>query len=590
MSHTTTRRGFLATTAAASGCLVAQGLRKTLPQVEAAAPRPPRELSAGTVSVAERPGPAANAPVVVVTQSISTDLRVRGRSWIYIIEILKRAGLFFERTTPDQLTALTRNADRIIVLAGDLILTESQRKGLAHLVQNGGTIIGIGGTSGMDAIFGVSSRHPLAEGWMKVKAGEHPITANLRSSLHVFGGYAVKPGSAKVLAELETGRQGAQGSAITVNRSGKGLAILLAPDLIFSIVHIQQGIPVFQDGRPAPDGSAPLDDGELKAEDGLVLHWQRDRVDSAPGSSPVFLEPISDELREIIVRSILYAARAQGRMLPLLWCWPRGRKAIGHISHDTDGNDPNRAVALLEAMNNCGVKSTWCTLYPGGYPQQFYRTLRDQGFEIALHYDARTGGERTSWSKDNFLLQHRWLAKEAELKQITTNKNHYTRWEGRVDFFRWCEELGIRVDETRGPSKKGTAGFPLGGSQPYFPLDDETDRPRFLNVLEINLLMQDMLALQSVDYGKPFVDSVLRHYGVAHFLFHPAHIPKPKVAEALRRLIDYGRSRGLEWWTSQQIYEWEVSRRSTQATFSSPGTLTVRADRPLEGATLLFLQ
>jgi len=88
----------------------------------------------------------------------------------------------------------------------------------------------------------------------------------------------------------------------------------------------------------------------------------------------------------------------------MVWYWPRGLKAIGHISHDSDGNDPAKATALLEVMNGCQVKSTWCMLYPGGYPREFYRTLQDQAFEVALHYDAHTGGPQTCWSKENFLL------------------------------------------------------------------------------------------------------------------------------------------------------------------------------------------
>ena len=106
---------------------------------------------------------------------------------------------------------------------------------------------------------------------------------------------------------------------------------------------------------------------------------------------PAFLEPVTDELREVILRSIFHAAARQGLALPVLWYWPRGLKAVGHISHDTDGNEPHKATALLEVLNRAKVKSTWCTLYPGGYPREFYGTLREQDFEIALHYDARTG-------------------------------------------------------------------------------------------------------------------------------------------------------------------------------------------------------
>ena len=390
------------------------------------------------------------------------------------------------------------------------------------------------------------------------------------------------------LAEFQTGTQAGRGSAIVENRYGAGRTVLLAPDLLFSIVHIQQGLPVLQDARPASDESALTNDGVLKAEDGLVLDWVRDRQPMQPDGGPVFLESVSDELREIIVRSILYVAEQQGVVVPLLWYWPRGLKAVGHLSHDTDGNDPQLAAAMLDAVNRCHVKSTWCTLYPGGYPSDFYRQLREQDFEIALHYDAMSGGPETSWSKENFLLQHRWLLKEAGLTHITSNKNHYTRWENRLDFLRWCEEAGINSDQTRGPSKKGSIGFPLGGSQPYFPLDDETDAPRFLDVLEVNMLTQDLVVVCPAEYGRQLLDSAVRHHGVAHFLFHPAHILKPLVFDALSALVDYGRTQGLEWWTSEQIYRWETLRRSVEAGCESGDVLTLRAAQPVREATLLL--
>jgi len=533
---------------------------------------------------------AINAPVTVVTQSVSTDVNPRADAWIYIREVLQRAGLFFDEVSPDRLATLQHRSNPIVLLAGDLQLTAGQREVITTLVENGASLIGLGGTSGLDEVFGVSGKRPLTEGWIKVTAQDHPVTAGLRSSLHVFGGYAVKTGSAASLAELESGYQGAKGSAIVENRVGKGRAILVAPDLLFSIVHIQQGLTVLQDAKPAPDDSAPFNDGELKSEDGFVLDWQRDRTPMKPDEGLTFLEPITDELREIILRSVLHVAKEQAIALPMLWYWPRGLKAVGHISHDTDGNDPQKAVALLEVTNRCKVKTTWCTLYPGGYPKEFYGTLKDQDYEIALHYDARSGGSQTSWSKDNFILQHRWLMEEAGLEHITSNKNHYTRWEGRLDFLRWCEEVGINSDQTRGPSKKGATGFPLGGSQPYFPLDDEAESPRFINVLEINMMTQDLVVVCPREYGKQLVDCVLRHHGVAHFLFHPAHIQKPHVADSFAELVDYGRAQGLEWWTNQQVYEWEVLRRSLEANFDSCDQFTLRASNPLREATLLFLK
>jgi hypothetical protein len=576
------RRGFLRRAAAASCGLALHGLRS---------PAAAAEIAPGATGLLAHPRHDAKvAPIIVVTVPVAADADPRARTWGYIAEILRRAGLFFETVPPAHLEELFLRPPGVVVLAGHLPLTARQLQALAIWVNRGGSVLGLGGTSGSNEVFGVKDQHPLAEGWLKVRAGDHPVTRGLRSALHVFGGYTCVPGSATALADAEAGNHVARGSAILENRFGKGRALLLGPDLIFSIVHIQQGVSVLQDAKPAPDGSAAVNEGTLKAEDGLVLDWERDRSPAAPDGGQIFLEPISDELRELILRSVFHLAREQRLLLPVLYYWPRALEGVGLISHDTDGNDPAKAPALLEVMRRNQVQSTWLLLYPGGYPTDFYRQLKQDNFEIGLHYDANTGGPHTSWSKENFLFQHQWVRQTAGLERLYSNKNHYTRWEGRLDFWRWCEEVGMHSDQTRGPSKKGTIGFPLGGSQPYFPLDDEAASPRFINVLEVNLLTQDLVVTCPPEYGPQLLDSALRHHGVAHFLFHPAHILEPGVAEALTKLLDYGRTQRLEWWTNEQIYQWESLRRGVTATFDAPSAVTLHAPRPLTQATLLLLR
>ena len=576
------RRGFLQQAAVAGCSLALHGLRS---------PAAAAESAPGASGLLAHPRiDSKTAPVVVVTLPVSTDVNPRARAWGYITEVLRRAGLFFEPMSPDRLEELFHRPPCVVVLAGHLSLNARQRQALTACVNRGGSLLGLGGTSGLDEVFGVKSKSPLSEGWLKVKAGDHPVTRGLRSSLHVFGGYTCVPGSATALADAEIGNHTTRGGAILENRFGKGQSLLLGPDLIFSIVHIQQGVSVLQDAKPAPDGSAIVNEGMLKAEDGLVLDWERDRVPAAPDGGQIFLEPISDELRELILRSVFHLAREQRLLLPVLYYWPRALEGVGLISHDTDGNEPAKAPALLEVMRRSQVQSTWLLLYPGGYPPDFYRQLKQDNFEIGLHYDAMTGGPHTSWSKENFLFQHHWVRQTTGQERLYSNKNHYTRWEGRLDFCRWCEEVGMHSDQSRGPSKKGTIGFPLGGSQPYFPLDDESASPRFLNVLEVNLMTQDLVVTCPPEYGAQLLDSALRHHGVAHFLFHPAHILKPGVADALTRLLDYGRTQRLEWWTNEQIYQWENLRRGVTATFDTPSAVTLHAPRPLSQATLLLLR
>jgi hypothetical protein len=584
------RRSFLRQAAAASCGLALHGLRSPAAAASRAGYASAEIAPGATGLLAHSPDMGRAAPVVVVTLPVASDVNPRACAWSYIAEVLRRAGVFYEPLPPTRLEELLHRPPCVVVLAGHLPLTAKQRQALATWVSRGGALLGLGGTSGLNEVFGVKGEHPLAEGWLKVKAADHPVTRGLRSSLHVFGGYTCVPGSATTLAAAEAGNHAARGSAILENRFGKGRALLLGPDLIFSIVHIQQGVSVLQDAKPPPDGSALVNDGLLKAEDGLVLDWQPDRSPAAPDDGQIFLEPISDELRELILRSVFHLAQQQRLLLPVLYYWPRSLEGVGLISHDSDGNDPTKALALLEVMRRCQIQSTWLLLYPGGYPPEFYRQLKEHDFEIGLHYDAMSGGPQTSWSRENFLFQHRWLRQTAGLERLCSNKNHYTRWEGRLDFWRWCEEVGMHSDQTRGPSKKGTIGFPLGGSQPYFPLDDEAASPRLFNVLEVNLLTQDHVVTCPPEYGPQLLDSVLRHHGVAHFLFHPGHILKPGVAETLTKLVDYGRTQRLEWWTNEQIYRWESLRRAVSATFDTASAVTIRTPRPLSQATLLVLR
>ena len=509
----------------------------------------------------------------------------------YIEEILQHAGIFYERLEPAKLVG-DLEAYRLLILARHICLNSAQRDVLRRYVKSGGSLVGIGGTSGLGTLFGASTKGKIREGAIQVLDDtSHPITSNLRSSLHVFGGSFHHSSQGKELAKFVGPRGKVLGAAIIEREVEKGYTLLFGPDLLRSIVHIQQGIPITQDGKPAPDGSAPLDEGILKTEDGHVLNWEKDRSPIPPDTQPVFLEPIADELRELIIKGVLHCLGHQSIPTPILWYWPHRLKSIAMMSHDSDGNKQDLAWSLLRATDALELKTTWCILYPGGYTSEFYQTLKDRGYEIALHYDALTNEEHTRWSQSDFDFQHAWLLKAADVPTLPSNKNHYTRWENRIEFFRWCEAKGIETEQSKGPSKQGTIGFPLGGSHPWYPIDDEGTGER-INVLEINMLTQDLVITCPIYYGRGLVDSVARHHGVAHFLFHPAHIEKPGVNEALTDVVQYARSQGMEWWTSEQIGTWERQRRQIRLTGQqgNGNEIIYRfiSQDSVEGATLLL--
>src|SRR5206468_201186 len=82
--------------------------------------------------------------------------------------------------------------------------------------------------------------------------------------------------------------------------------------------------------------------------------------DAVPGMSNfrAYLEPIADCWREILLRSIFYLAQKQNVQLPVLWLYPRKLPALAHMSHDTDGNEPEKAHRLVEILDEAKIKAT----------------------------------------------------------------------------------------------------------------------------------------------------------------------------------------------------------------------------------------
>lgn len=512
----------------------------------------------------------------------------------YIREILAHAGLWFTELHSDSLADSLPHF-RLLLMVGDLPLEESHSQALRAWVENGGALIGVGGTSRVESLWGVEreaslsgfglSSPTLGEGYIEVIDAKHPVVSGLRSSLHFFNGVPVRTAEAVATARvLDAHRRPTGRAAICVRHLGQGVTVLIAPDLPGSVAFIQQGRYVDSDGIPAPDGTAPISDNILKADDSLVLDWHfdRDTVEGVP--HPFFLHPVADELREILIRALFFCTRTVGATLPLLWYYPRNLPALAYISHDSDGNDLHLAQALLEVVREQNVRDTWCIQMPG-YPCDFYRALRETGQEIALHFDALGQGMLSEWREENLCAQHEWLKHACGRMPVISNKNHYSRWQGRNEFFRWCAAQGISNDQSRGPSKTGDAGFPFGTAHPYFPMEDDGTR---IDCLEIGFQSQDFIVFGPEAIIAPMVESAARAHGIAHVIFHPGHIRKPGVADSLRAFVRECRSRGMEFWTSAEIDAWERARRTARLEPTAAGW-KIAPEVPLAGATVLVL-
>jgi hypothetical protein len=427
----------------------------------------------------------------------------------------------------------------------------------------------------------------IGEGYLVAQKKDHPILGGCDAPMHFFSGLALRAIDATVLGtSLDAHGRETDRDVLFEKRIGKGRVILFAVDVTGTIVHIQHGVGVTRDGVAAGDGSAPLCDGVLKSGDGHVLDWHFDR-DEIKGANGLraFLRPIADEWKQLVLRSIFHGATEHRVALPVLWHWPRKLPAIAHMSHDTDGNEPAAERILFDTIARGKINTTWCVILPG-YDSATIQRIADAGHELAMHYDAMSDG--LEWSEAQFERQFRELSAMFGHPPVT-NKNHYLRWENDSDVLLWCEKRGITMDQSKGASKTGEAGFNFGTCHPYFPV---TFDGRTIDVLELPTPTQDLTVFAPEPLLEPLLHAALKHHGVMHLLFHPAHFTKPQVPPACEHAIAKAKAAGMEWWTARQLNDWERARRSvTWSGYRGDGqsTVTLSTKSALEGATLLWL-
>jgi len=516
----------------------------------------------------------------------------------FLFEILDHAGIAYCLTEDPESPEAIAACD-VWLVASHLRdgLPRAWREAVPRHVQAGKGLVVLGNPLGVESVFGVEpvsganaqfgawlgSVQSMGEGWFQPETGGR---ADGRP-LHFFGGYAFREAKPGVALGSVVDRHGQRSEMVAAVRAGDRAAGLFV-DIAATVRHISHGIPVAVDGVPAPDGSAPLNDNILKAEDGLVLDWTMDRDDPCGAGFGFFSEPVADCWREFLLESIFRVAQAAGAPLRVVWYYPECMQALGHISFDTDGSDPDLATELIDVLGGIGIRSTWFVIPPGYTPESgIIAAASADGHDIGFHFDAgiRPESRGAEWSRENFLKQFHEVARACGVEGFRSNKNHYTRWQNAADIIEWCAASGITADESKLPSKPGTLGFFSGSSHPWF---HHTPLGEPIGCLEIASLSQDPIVTVPPCAHSALLKAAVSHNGIASFTFHPAHIAKPGVADALRALVAQGRELGLEFWTAAEIADWELIRRG--AKLDAGGRLTGKASEAKRPPVVLTLE
>ncbi|MFX4273507.1 hypothetical protein ACQBAR_01785 [Propionibacteriaceae bacterium Y1685] len=466
-----------------------------------------------------------------------------------------------------------------LIAAGTPTATELSE--LETWVREGGTLIVADAQPAWAELAGVD-HGPATNGL--VEFTPHPDWTHLPAhALRAVAGVGLTPvGDTETLAHW-SGHAGIDqagvdhGAAITSRTLDAGRVITFGVGLWETLVRIVQGSPVHTDGAPASDGSAPIDEGILKAEDGMALSLEEDRrvptghpapsvpydyTWPPPQAAPIFDLPQADLWWSALVQLIWAGLdRAQS---PHGWLhyWPAGVPAMAHMSHDSDGNRDEEGQAAIDAFAAAGVRATWCQVFrDNGYSPHIYEQLDRAGHEHALHYNAMGDFDIAQWGWPQMRAQYAWAQAITGNEHIVSNKNHYTRWEGWTEFYVWCEKLGIKIDESRGPSKIGSVGFPFGTAHLSFPMGDVDVANRRMDVINLPLHTQDLNWAGHISCRDVIIDQALEVHGVAHFLYHGPHLLKPLTRDSCPELADIARAKGMLWWTAGEINNWERARR-----------------------------
>ncbi|MCG3181059.1 MAG: hypothetical protein BIFFINMI_03428 [Phycisphaerae bacterium] len=517
---------------------------------------------------------------------------------LYIEELFAQAGLLNWRRV-----ARARDFDPAVhgvaVIPDAGVLSADDAEALDAYVAAGGRLLALGRPGTLGPLFNVREGRAVAEGWLA--PASRAFARELAVPLHVFDATALAGPADSPITLQQREAKAAPVAVSSRIRRGRGSALLIAAEIVGSVVHIQQGIAVVRDGTPPADGSAPIDEGILKCDDAIMLDWDRDRQTVVEGLCPIFAAPQGDLLRELLMSAIASLARPAGAPLVTLDPWPDNLPAVGLISHDSDLHDPAGVDRQIATDAEAGVSACWCTMAGtddgkvSEYPIEQLARIAAAGHELAFHYDVQTDDPRYRWGRESFdrqLARLRERMKSAGIRaRLVSNKNHYTRWEGRLDFFRWLEGEGFLVDQSRGPSKRGNLGWPFGTCHPWRPIDDEADSPRLMNLLEVSFDTQDLgYRVCPAEFGRVYVERAVARGGVVHLLFHPAHTHDESVRRNLPEHVALGRRLGVAWWTCEQIARWQFARRAATleslAISRGVAKLRIKARKPLPGATI----
>jgi hypothetical protein len=490
-------------------------------------------------------------------------------------EALDHAGLRYETITEISLREVSRY--HVLVLCGAGRLSHTEVNSVAEWLKKGGTVICSGSTWGLETQLGLHTDSVHRSNAVMSPGKSDPVWPDGTEQIRFFGGQVATATHCEVLGKV--------GDFVGISRrkTTKATAIFLAPHVGQTLQLMQYGKAVECDSIGPSDGSAQLDNGILRAEDGTVLDYERDRHRVEGCDTPFFGYPHSDAVREMLIRAIVQSIDARGLSTPIFWQWPRGVRGTAMMTVDCQEFDREHVNTLHRMLAMFGAPATWMIALPG-YSVDVYRAMKAWEHEVGLLYLT----EQLGWSDEKFKMQWTALSRLSGQSGLNAARAYDGRWRGFKRFYEMCEIGGARASLSKGGRQPGTSGFLFGTSHPFVPARKDGS-PSLVTEMPYSAYNPGLVTPDPV--CEMLVYRTSSRYGCFHFSIPSNSIASPEAAGSLRRILSVCKQARLDFITPEQVHRYERGRRQlrvTQKLLEDEGTLVISSDVEMAGLAILI--
>jgi hypothetical protein len=366
---------------------------------------------------------------------------------------------------------------------------------------------------------------------------------------------------------------------------GKGRTFFVAPHVGQTICQMQLGRSVEVDGVGPSDGTAQLDDGSLRAEDGSVLDFDRDRMTTDRCSTPFFGIPHADNIRELWLRAVVEALEATGKAFPIVWQWPGSAEGAAMLSIDCTTFEMDRVSRLYRVLSMFGCDPAWLVGTPG-FALDVYRAFKSWDHEVGMLF---VTDDEAGWHEERVKIQNIAVGRATSTPAVLASRPVDGKWKGWTAFYDTAEGAGTRISLAKGGRQPGTSGFLFGTSHPFFPW--KRDGTAYL------VLEQPYCAyLPGLATPDKAVDHLIEQCHLRSGCFHVGisleAMDQPAALDALRRAIAMCKQRRMPFLKPQELYKFERARRGLRLFLHNnefETTMSVASDHAVERLTVLFV-